>query len=93
MELTTNKSGEAYPFKEQFERLFIKTTTLASNLEVRQLTVIFGAWRGQLAPSPLMSSHSQRDRLQGLFWWRGSQKVMHQSKALIYNLNFVPPQN
>lgn len=32
MELTTNKSGGAYPFKEQFEKLFIKTTTLATNL-------------------------------------------------------------
>jgi len=32
MELTTNKSGEAYLFKGQFERLSIKTTTLVTNL-------------------------------------------------------------
>lgn len=32
MELTTNKSGEAYLSKDQFESLSIKTTTLVTNL-------------------------------------------------------------
>lgn len=36
MELTTNKSGEAYLSKQQFERLSIKTTTLLTKLWVMQ---------------------------------------------------------
>lgn len=85
MELTTNKSGEAYPFKENLKGFSLKQQLQPRTSRWDNSESYLGLG-GAVSSDLFMSSHAQQ--LQGLFWGCVSHKIWLQSKSWINNLSF-----